>query len=98
MALFLSAGGDACGRRVPASSFICGRQGDRHDLGGPHDANCKFDADDLRQLENLDKFASAAYQATEALNAKKEFKATSKNPLFQHDPFRNPLILNEPVF
>ena len=38
-----------------------------------HDAGRKFDAEDLRQLESLGKFASAAYQATESLNAEKEF-------------------------
>jgi len=38
-----------------------------------HDAHRQFDAEDLRQLESLAKFASAAYQATESLNAEKEF-------------------------
>ena len=38
-----------------------------------HDARRRFDAEDLRQLTSLGKFASAAYQATQALNAEKEF-------------------------
>ena len=38
-----------------------------------HDARRQFDSEDLRQLESLGKFASAAYQATEALNNEKEF-------------------------
>jgi len=38
-----------------------------------HDMDRKFDAEDLRQLESLGKFASAAYQATESLNVEKEF-------------------------
>ena len=38
-----------------------------------HDARRQFDAEDLRRLESLGKFASAAYQATESLNAEKEF-------------------------
>ena len=38
-----------------------------------HDAHRHFDSEDLRQLESLGKFASAAYQATEALNNEKEF-------------------------
>lgn len=36
-----------------------------------HDARRRFDAEDLRQLTSLGKFASAAYQATQALNAEK---------------------------
>lgn len=38
-----------------------------------HDTNRRFDAEDLRQLQSLGKFASAAYQATESLNIEKEF-------------------------
>ncbi|MBC7391749.1 MAG: PAS domain S-box protein, partial [Variovorax sp.] len=38
-----------------------------------HDARHQFDSEDLRQLESLGKFASAAYQATESLNNEKEF-------------------------
>jgi PAS domain S-box-containing protein len=34
-----------------------------------HDERRKFDAEDLRQLESLGRFASAAYQATEFLDA-----------------------------
>ena len=41
-----------------------------------HDTRRKSDAEDLRQLESLAKFASAAYQATEALNTEKEFNRT----------------------
>ena len=33
-----------------------------------HDERRRFDAEDLRQLESLGRFASAAYQATESLN------------------------------
>ena len=38
-----------------------------------HNAQRQFDAEDLRQLESLGKFASSAYQATESLNTEKEF-------------------------
>ena len=38
-----------------------------------HDVERKFDLEDLRMLESLGKFASAAYQATESLNTEKEF-------------------------
>ena len=38
-----------------------------------HDARRQFDSEDLRLLESLGKFASAAYQATESLNNEKEF-------------------------
>ncbi len=38
-----------------------------------HDAQRQFDAEDLRQLESLGKFASSAYRATESLNTEKEF-------------------------
>ena len=41
-----------------------------------HDAHRRFDAEDLRQLTSLSKFASAAYQATQTLNAEKEFNRT----------------------
>jgi GAF domain-containing protein len=34
-----------------------------------HDDRRKFDAEDLRLLESLGRFASAAYQAVESLNA-----------------------------
>ncbi|MDQ6620546.1 MAG: PAS domain-containing protein [Pseudomonadota bacterium] len=38
-----------------------------------HNAGRKFDAEDLRQLQSLSKFASAAFQATESLSTGKEF-------------------------
>jgi len=38
-----------------------------------HDASRQFDAEDLRQLISVSKFASLAYQATVSLNAEKEF-------------------------
>src|SRR5262244_2484764 len=37
-----------------------------------HDDNRKFDAEDLRQLESLGRFASAAYQAVESSEALKQ--------------------------
>ncbi|MDB5887081.1 MAG: multi-sensor hybrid histidine kinase [Polaromonas sp.] len=38
-----------------------------------HDARRQFDTEDLRQLTSLAKFASVAHQATQALDAEKEF-------------------------
>jgi PAS domain S-box-containing protein len=38
-----------------------------------HSVRRQFDAEDLRLLRSLGKFASAAYQATESLNTEKEF-------------------------
>ena len=42
-----------------------------------HDASRKFDTEDLRQLENLGRFASAAYQ-TQTMGAREQSRAASK--------------------
>ena len=46
-----------------------------------HDALRKFDAEDVRQLESLGRFASAAYQATESLNVVLEHRRAAHSPL-----------------
>ena len=44
-----------------------------------HSADRKFDAEDLRQLESMGRFASAAYQAVQLLNAQEAGRAALEN-------------------
>ena len=43
-----------------------------------HDERRRFDAEDLRQLESLGRFASAAYQAVESLTASEQREEASR--------------------